>query len=100
MSNDTMAKRAGNRQGAMPILILRPKITIGRSATSCQLSANQRLALVAEPLNLELVAAFQVEDFTRFVWRRHLEAEAFDDLAGELHLFCIRRRHAPGRGPQ
>jgi hypothetical protein len=50
---------------------------------------NRRLALVAEPSNLELVAAFQVENFARFVRRRHLEAEAFDDLAGELHLFGI-----------
>jgi hypothetical protein len=43
-------------------------------------------AAVAEPSNFQLVAAFQIEDFAGFVQCRDFETEAFDDLAGKLHV--------------
>jgi hypothetical protein len=43
-------------------------------------------AAIAQPSNFQLVAAFQIEDFAGFVPRRDFETEAFDDLAGKLHV--------------
>src|SRR5436305_13257383 len=53
-----------------------------------------------EPSHFQLVAALEVEDVARLVRGRHFEAKTLDDLAGELHLFGVRCRHAARRRPQ
>src|ERR1700686_1602947 len=52
------------------------------------------------PSHFQLVAAFQIENFTGLIGGRDFKAETFDDLAGELHLFGVRCRHSAGRRPQ
>src|SRR5205085_12564039 len=52
-----------------------------------------------EPSHFELVAALEVEDVARLVRGRHFEATTLDDLAGKLHLFGVRCRHAASRRP-
>src|SRR4051812_22612517 len=62
------------------------------------------LAMTAEPappfsLNLELVAALQVQDLACFVGSRHLKPQSLDDLARQRHLLGIRRCHPARCGP-
>src|ERR1700687_1085445 len=52
------------------------------------------------PSHFQLVAAFQVENFTGLIRRRDFKAETFDDLAGELHLYGVQCRHSAGLRPQ
>src|SRR5450631_2633701 len=55
---------------------------------------------LTKPSDFELVAALQIENFAGLVRCRHLQAEAFDDLAGERYLLGIRCRHPAWRCPQ
>src|SRR6267378_3567469 len=91
---------AASRQPARPTAALAIRIKSARVAFSRHCCGGCAQAILPEPSNFQFVAALQIENFAGLVGCRHLEAEAFDDLAGELHLLGVRCRHSAGRRPQ
>src|ERR1700704_4345913 len=83
------------RTGTVPDAGVRygPGSAAHRSARATRCTASGARSPMRARLNLQLVAALEVQNLARLVRCRHLKPEAFDDLARQGHLLRIGRGH-------